>query len=207
MHDDDKRHGTKYGYQLGCRLDCCRSANTRALKRWRAGLTSNLIDATGTVRRVQALVALGWTLAEISQEAGGYTKNWSHLLLKQQTVTTDTAKKIAATYDRLSMRVPDGPYRERTRRRAQRNGWLPPLAWIDIDDLDERPDLTARDDSVDEVVVLRFLGGDLTVRTNRAERYEIVRRWHGSDAELERHTGWNVPRLRREMTRPAQEVA
>ena len=70
---------------------------------------------------------------------------------------------------------------------------------VDIDDPDERPDMNARDDEVDEVVVLRILAGDFTLTANRAERYEVVRRWTGADNELERRTRWNVARMRREM--------
>ncbi len=80
--------------------------------------------------------------------------------------------------------------------RAQRNkaraaGWLPPLAWLDIDNPAETPDLSAIDDEVDEVVVDRLLGGDWSLRATRAERWEVIERWSGSDNELERRTGWN----------------
>jgi hypothetical protein len=189
------QHGTKYRYQLGCREECCRRANMRATKAWRAGMTASLIDATGTKRRVQALVALGWTLREISEDAGGFTKNWSHLLLKQQVITSATAEKVDATFERLSMTVPTGPYRQRTRNRAARNGWLPPLAWNDIDDPRETPDLDALDDGdLDPVVVERILSGDFRLKATAAERAEVVARWTGSRAVLGRETGWNIDR-------------
>lgn len=199
------KHGTKYRYQLGCRDECCTRANTRALKLWRAGLTSTLVDATGTKRRIQALIAMGWTLQEVSTDAGGYTKNWCHLILNQETVTSTTAAKIAAVYERLSMTVPTGPYRQRTRSRAARNGWLPPLAWDDID-TDEAPPVADETKEIDPVVVERILAGDWRCKTTLAERYEVIRQWSRPDLELERHTGWNVARLRRKMAaREAEE--
>lgn len=204
MSPDDPRHGKKYGYQLGCRLDCCTRANTRALKLWRAGLTSTLVDATGTKRRIQALIALGWTLHEVSTDAGGYTKNWSHLLLKQDMVTSTTAAKVAATYERLSMSVPAGPYRERTRKRAARNGWLPPLAWDDIDTDPESPVVPVDErweDTVDEAVVLRLLDGSGRARRlTRAEVAEVARvllARQMSTHQIERDYGINVARIQR----------
>jgi lambda repressor-like predicted transcriptional regulator len=174
------RHGTKYGYQKGCRHDCCTRANTKALKLWRAGLTSTLVDATGTKRRIQALVSLGWTLHEISTEAGGYTKNWAHLLLKQDTVTSTTAAKVDAVFERLSMTVPIGPYRNRTRNRAARNGWLPPLAYDNIDDPDEQPtDWHYRDpDRADLLADLVEQGAGITEACTRLKvSRDTLERW------------------------------
>jgi hypothetical protein len=173
------RHGTKYGYQLGCREECCRRANTKSLKMWRAGMTGHLIDATGTKRRIQSLVALGWTMQEIGQHAGGYSKNWAHVILSQQTVVTDTARKVDAVFERLSMTVPIGPYRNRTRLRAARNGWVPPLAWDDIDDPNEQPSNPTDDRRYvyDEVVIQRVIDGHGKPRTlSTLEAAEVVRR-------------------------------
>lgn len=217
MRDDDKRHGIT-GYRNGCRCATCRRACADAAARRRArkylARTDHVsVPNLGTKRRIQALVALGWSMAAISRHAGYDRSHVGLMLSRRGNIRTETARRIAATYERLSMTLPPQETRvekvdaARARRIAKERGWLPPMAWVDIDDPNERPDLQARDNSVDEVVVLRVLGGDFSLTVNRAERYEIVRRWQGSDAELERHTGWNVPRLRREMARPAQEVA
>lgn len=77
---------------------------------------------------------------------------------------------------------------------AKKNGWLPPLAWDDIDRDPEPP--TAEPVYLDEVVVDRILAGDRLDATP-AERAEVVRRWLNTGrplADLERLTGWNGAR-------------
>lgn len=95
-----------------------------------------LVDSAGTVRRVQALVAIGWTLTEIAAEAGWTVGNLSGLVSAGERVTAGTARAFAAVYDRWSMTPRTGASADRARRFAARRGWLPPLAWDDdrIDD-------------------------------------------------------------------------
>lgn len=88
------------------------------------------VDATGTRRRIQALMALGWPQALIGAELGVKQRAVSNWLARQY-VTARNAKAVADLYDRLSMTP--GPS-EITRSRALARGWVPPLAWDDIDD-------------------------------------------------------------------------
>lgn len=209
LPDDDHRHGTTTGYRLGCRSDCCRRpvAAQRADQRKRYYLQRTntfMVPSLGTVRRVQALAALGWSISEVSRRAG-YTRSHLNLMVQRASIRRATADHIAAVYEELSMSLPPEETREqkvsasRVRRLARERGWLPPLAWIDIDDPDEHPDLTTRDTTADPVVVDRILAGDWRLKANREERREVIARWAGSDAELERLTGWNVARERRSM--------
>lgn len=218
MLPDDTRHGTNAGYIAGCRAQCCRDAHATHRRGQRARMylarTDRLrTDSLPTRRRIQALMALGYSTRALDREMGQKPSYLYRILSSSDTdVYLTTAAKVAAVYDRLSMTPPDTSTADkqrmvtRNRRQAAAKGFLPPMAWVDIDDLDEQPDMTVRDDSVDEVVVLRVLGGDFKLQPNRAERYEIVRRWQGSDNELERRTGWNVARMRRDMN-TTEEVA
>jgi hypothetical protein len=78
-----------------------------------------LIDSTGTIRRIQALVALGWPMAVLGERRGVTGRNL-HRLLSQTRVHRDTAANIAALYDELSMTI--GPS-QRSRYLARGNGW------------------------------------------------------------------------------------
>jgi lambda repressor-like predicted transcriptional regulator len=152
MSENNQRHGTTTGYRLGCRSDCCRKAMaaSMALRRRRQYLarTNELaVPNIGTRRRIQALVALGWSLSEISREAGYDRSHAALILTRPGPLQQTTANRIAEVYGRLSMTLP--PQRtkvekidaSRSRNLARRKGWLPPLAWDEgaIDDPDHVP--------------------------------------------------------------------
>lgn len=118
------------------------------------------IDATGTTRRLQALVAIGHSQTALARRIGWTVANLNVIVLgNRDYVTVDTARLVAALYDELSM-TPGTSARARTV--AGKHGWLPPLAWDD-DDIDnpehdarqhirtsDRVQLTAED--IDELV-------------------------------------------------------
>lgn len=156
--------------------------------------TEPFVPRIGSTRRIQALIAIGWT-HKIMQERSGVR---TAVILSQQgrLVTRTTHDAVAAMYRDLSQRP--GPS-ERSRSWAQRLGYHSPAAWDDID-LDPAPEIhedLAHDRDVDEAVVLRVLAGD-PVPTRAAERREIVARWHTTGrplAELERF-GWKPERYK-----------
>lgn len=88
----------------------------------------------GTVRRIRALLALGWTHAEMLRRTGVHTRRV--ICHPSPVVTARTRAAIAELYEELCMTP--GPS-EKNRARAARLGWVPPLAWDDIDDPDEVP--------------------------------------------------------------------
>ncbi len=147
------------------------------------------VPATGTRRRLHALVAAGWSLPVLALRAEKTTRNLRRTLTSL-TVTAATARTVADLYDELRDLAP--PCRtpqeraevERTRTQARQHGWSPPRAWDDIDtdpDSDEldsagAPDRPGGDETVlDEIAVERAMHGD-RVRLTWAERDEVIGR-------------------------------
>lgn len=96
------------------------------------------------VRRIHALLALGWPHHAQYEQCGIRT----HLVCSQsgKWITVRTSERISAMYDKLQGTV--GPSR-RTAGRALKRGYVPPLGWDDIDDPDEWPTVeTVSDDSL-----------------------------------------------------------
>ncbi|OMC41895.1 hypothetical protein A5742_31435 [Mycolicibacterium fortuitum] len=95
------------------------------------------MPAIGTVRRIQALAAIGYRISDLNPMLGR-GRNCVEQWIKRDVVSSDSAADVADLYRRLSM-VP-GPS-ELSRRRAAKRGWVPPLAWDDIDDPNEVPNM------------------------------------------------------------------
>lgn len=98
---------------------------------------NGLVPIIGTVRRLQALARMGWTVRAIAAAAGMAHQSIAGLDNSQR-IRKATADAIARVYDDLSMRP--GPS-DITRRRATAAGYAPPLAWDDdtIDDPTAEP--------------------------------------------------------------------
>jgi transcriptional regulator with XRE-family HTH domain len=112
------------------------------------------IDGTGTRRRIQALIAVGWSCPKLEARLG-LSKNWTDQLLKGGNVTPANAEKVRALYDELWDKrppAPQGRYEKtalaRTLRWAKENGFALPLAWDDetIDDPAAQPVVEQRRD-------------------------------------------------------------
>lgn len=142
MSPDDPRHGSTKGYRAGCSERCCREAQNAYERRRRKHRqvygTELKVDATGTRRRIHALMALGHNSKTIAEACGWTTGEAVLEVSRRSWVQVKTAKTLAAAFEELGMVV--GASAE-TRRRAQRQGWLPPLAWDNIDDPDEKPSI------------------------------------------------------------------
>lgn len=104
------------------------------------------VPATGTHRRVQALVARGWSVSRIGRELGFEAGNF-HAVMHREHVGAETHRQVAHLYERLwNVEPPRAEWREkiaysRSVAYAQRRGWLPPLAWDDIEN-DPEPERT-----------------------------------------------------------------
>lgn len=149
MKPDDARHGTYAGavqHWLNSEKACdpCARAGSRyRQERILRALSGNAatVPAVGSLRRIQALHALGWTGPQIAEAADISINTMRSIGYHDSgTVRTTTAAKIDAAYERLAMVRPEGKYADRARRMARRRGWAPPLAFDNIDDPSERPD-------------------------------------------------------------------
>lgn len=206
MNADDKRHGSNAGYVAGCRCAPCRLASTRYTKRLKADNQFGLertVESWRAVRRLDALACLGWSRGVVAVEMGVKHKCQVYAIGSHPRIYESTLARLDAVYQRLSMRLPDPQTKNqrtavtKTQRNAQRRGALPPLAWDDIDNPDQRPDMTETE-TVDPVVVDRILAGDWRLKATRDERWQVITRWPESDKQLEERTGWNIARERRD---------
>ena len=100
------------------------------------------VDAVGTRRRLQALVALGWSQRRLAAMLGVSPQSFGHLIHDRDQVTAATFRAVRDLYDRLWNTAPPaaGPGERISVSRALRasaaRGWPPPGAWDDdlIDD-------------------------------------------------------------------------
>jgi transcriptional regulator with XRE-family HTH domain len=96
-------------------------------------------DWFGVKRRLEALHAIGWTGQQLADELGITLQAVHRLRTVKRPIYPSTAEKIRGLYERLSSQPQAGYQADRMRRLALKHGWAPPLAWDDIDDLDEKP--------------------------------------------------------------------
>lgn len=205
--------------QHRCRCAEC-SDLARAYDSWRNHMNATgqplMVDATGTRRRLQALMALGWSLPAIAERLGDRGPNVRRLLSVER-LTRRFADRIATVYDALCMTRPAGHDRTsnaaiaRTRIFAARRGWLPPLAWDDID-TDPEPVQPGSEDVVDvDDIAIELACKGRPVRLTPAERRACVAILHEkrySDpliAETIRCNPKTVGRIREELHLPAHD--
>jgi hypothetical protein len=144
----------------------------------------SLVAATGTRRRLQALVAVGWPLDKLAARLGRSSAGLRRSMLSDS-VTAQTAWDVSALYEQAwNLRPPqatDQRAADSSRAFAAERGWLPPLAWDDIDtdpDPQHHTERLKTDDDLDEIAIERALAGD-GVRLEHltaAEQDEVVRR-------------------------------
>ena len=177
------------------------------------------VPALGTTRRLQALIALGWSGNQLAARLGIGRRNFTcYTDGTRRGVTLQRERDIRALYDTLAMLPPpERNQRERiaaarSRNRAEANGWAPPLAWDDdrFDDPTYRPargGSRSRHEAVggfDHAVVQRLVdSGERPSgrRLNHAEAVEVLRILRGrdlSDRQIEARYGINPARYPKE---------
>lgn len=124
--------------------------------------TSGYVPVLGTARRIQSLVALGYTFLYLSKEMHVAHDKVSQIAhMEQDHVTVDTAKKVAAVFDRLSGTIPEpSKPTSRSKNYARRMGWSPPLAYNNIDDPNDIPNIGGDSVFVDQLEEAITLGWD-----------------------------------------------
>lgn len=104
-----------------------------------------LVDPTGTIRRLRALVAIGWHETALASILGMNVGNfWTLLHGRRIRVTKGTRDTVAAMFRDLWDKPQAGTYADNARRMAKHYRWAGPLAWDDIDDPSEQPEGVAR---------------------------------------------------------------
>lgn len=125
----DPRHGQYRGYIAGCREPCCIAAE-RAYQnesaRMRAYGRPRKVSALGSQRRLQALMAIGWSGEYLAERLGMRRSNLP-VTPKGETIRVGTADRIKELYAELL--VKDGPS-TKTRKRAAAKGWAAPDQWL-----------------------------------------------------------------------------
>ena len=143
-----------------------------------------VVDGTGTYRRLQALVARGWSQSKLAQQLGIDPTNIGPIVYGLRPPQVATVRAVRSLYERLwDKPPPESTHRDkiaasRARRQAEKHGWVPPLAWDD-DAIDD-PTATAEiledaDPVVDQVLIDRAIAGE-QVNLSRTEKLEAVRR-------------------------------
>lgn len=184
----DHKHGQNLGCYTahGCRCDDCGAAS-RDYKYYRdhmraagrADVFDSRVDATGTRRRLQALCALGWSFRELGHRLGvddALIGRWA----RATTVRRSTSTRVDELYEQLSGTVPPTTTQAqrfsaaRARETARREGWVPPLAWDDIDTDPAPPEVVViHVDDIDPVAIDLATAGVPTPLTP-AERRIVV---------------------------------
>ena len=137
------------------------------------------VNGRGTRRRLQALAAIGWNHHEIARRLG-YPRWKVNKALEGAYVDIRVHDDIAALYDELwDQQPPTHTRAQRVGRSyaltvARRHGWLPPLAWDDID-TDPAPPTAGQEPLLEEIAIELALAGQ-NVRLTRDERLEATRR-------------------------------
>ncbi|WP_067198885.1 hypothetical protein [Microbacterium sp. XT11] len=102
------------------------------------------IAASGTHRRLQALVVAGWSMSKLANLLGLDPSNFS-TFMQRDTVLVSTWIAVRDLFDELwDQEPPHAEWRDkiafsRSQRYAKLHGWLPALAWDDIDTDPEPP--------------------------------------------------------------------
>ena len=98
---------------------------------------SGYVPALGSLRRIQSLIALGYTQREISIAIGRSPTWCSNLMLRNPNVQISTAKRVNEIFQEWRLKSPpDSKFATASRTRAKANGWPTPDQW-DIDEIDD----------------------------------------------------------------------
>lgn len=138
------------------------------------------MPALGAQRRIQALIIQGWSRARLARELHVEEKTLVALLDARR-----TRPKVHEAVAGMFTRLWDAPPPQATeaaraecaaaRTEAQARGWMPPLAWDDID-TDKAPALTVVEpEHIDPVAVELAMAGE-NVKLTPVERLTALHR-------------------------------
>lgn len=101
------------------------------------------LTSTGALRRIQALIAVGWTTRKIAARSGVSAKRIIELRPADR-ITDAIADRIATAYEQLSQLTPEKNgvhpgHARRSRERAEANRWPDPKYWATRMDVIDDP--------------------------------------------------------------------
>lgn len=108
----------------------------RAVRSFEVLPAAGLVRSTGTVRRLQALVAIGWSMRQLAARLAMKPQNFI-IMMRGDQVRPSTAAAVRELYDQLwNQEPPHDTARQavtirQSRARAEAEGWPPPWAWND----------------------------------------------------------------------------
>lgn len=160
-----------------------------------------LVDATGTRRRLQALVAVGYSITRLGTRLRITTSNMAGPMGARSEVTAATARKVRDLYERLwDAPPPESTRGERTaatraRKHAQVQGWAQPMAWDEdtIDDPAAEPSGVAADASINAPAadlaedVEHMLASNASPEEVAQRTHRTVKGLEGAMARIGRH--------------------
>ncbi|WPH57756.1 hypothetical protein [Mycobacterium phage WXIN] len=101
------------------------------------------VDSIGTVRRIRALIAIGYSCTELAKRLDSDTNVVSILSTgRRKQTTAEFASRVEKQFQALQMEIPpESQGSKKAIARARERGWAPPLAWDEdsIDDLRAKP--------------------------------------------------------------------
>jgi hypothetical protein len=136
----------------------CKDIHAARMRDYRASLRNGqvrTVPALGVKRRIQALMAMGFTSAHIARELDVPDNLVRHWYREGKTVYVATYEKVAALFERLESTV--GPSKLAAMR-ARKKGWPTSIAWeLDtIDDPCAHPNLTGYDEETVRALIEGF---------------------------------------------------
>lgn len=154
-------------------------------------------NTLGTARRLQALVAIGYTQTDLCRRLGWQRQSITRLIFNRQpTVNVKTAKRVDAMFRQLQMTP--GPS-QAARNFAKEHKWAPPLAWGDDGDIDD----PAAIPDIGEDTRLSFRDRYLEMQELGYREHEIAKRFNVKAASLMRQVlRHNIP-----VSRELQDLA
>lgn len=136
----------------------CKDIHAARMRDYRASIRNGevrTVPALGVKRRIQALMAMGFTSAHIARELDVPDNLVRHWYREGKTVYVATYEKVAALFERLEATV--GPS-QLSAARARKKGWPTSIAWDleTIDDPDAQPNLTGYDEETVRALIEGF---------------------------------------------------
>jgi hypothetical protein len=163
----------------------------------RGSTIDGLVPSAGTVRRLRALQALGYSGQYLAERLGCGNTTQGLQVARRALVRADTAQRVEDLYLELADTV--GPS-SRVRETARLKGWLPPIWWDDDDTLD---DPRAEPVGSRDYDVRGRLIDDVTLP--RAHRVALMTKAGLTDAEIAARIGTLVRYVVRDrLERPVQ---